>query len=199
MKVYKFYSPEPNISNNGIFMPDYMTRLLGWTTVKKYRNWFIASRLKGTFNEIISDIEPDSEEWDELEVEAGDFELIPKRLKSDNNAVIGAVISRIMDAALDMTSMLQFQTNISTLYDIKHIPEKILTRSFQKDLHILSYDIICDDTCDGFSIEAENIRNGDIPKFWHYLFMNYPYLDIDGTLNVSKNILKYLDSLEEEE
>ena len=199
MKVYKVYSPEPNISNNGIFMPDYMTRLLGWTTVKKYRNWFIASRLKGTFNEIISDIEPDSEEWDELEVEAGDFELIPKKLKSDNNAVIGAVISRIMDAALDMTSMLQFQTNISTLYDIKHIPEKILTRSFQKDLHILSYDIICDDTCDGFSIEAENIRNGDIPKFWHYLFMNYPYLDIDGMLNVSKNILKYLDSLEEEE
>ena len=91
------------------------------------------------------------------------------------------------------------KTNISTLYDIKHIPEKMLTRSFQKDLHILSYDIICDDTCDGFSIEAENIRNGDIPKFWHYLFMNYPYLDIDGMLNVSKNILKYLDSLEEEE
>ena len=118
---------------------------------------------------------------------------------SDNNAVIGAVISRIMDAALDMTSMLQFQTNISALYDIKHIPKKILTRSFQKDLYILSYDIICDDACEGFSIEAENIRNGDIPKFWHYLFMNYPYLDIDGTLSVSKNILKYLDSLEEEE
>lgn len=199
MKVYKFYSPELNIANSNEFMPEYMTRLLGWTTVKKYRNWFIASRLKGTFNEIISDIEPDSEEWDELEVEAGDFELIPKKLKSDNNAVIGAVISRIMDAALDMTSMLQFQTNISALYNIKHIPEKMLTRSFQKDLYILSYDIICDDTCDGFSIEAENIRNGDIPKFWHYLFMNYPYLDIDGMLNVSKNILKYLDSLEEEE
>ena len=199
MKVYKFYSPELNISNSNEFMPEYMTRLLGWTTVKKYRNWFIASRLKGTFNEIISDIEPDSEEWDELEVEAGDFELIPKKLKSDNNAVIGAVISRIMDAALDMTSMLQFQTNISALYDIKHIPKKILTRSFQKDLYILSYDIICDDACEGFSIEAENIRNGDIPKFWHYLFMNYPYLDIDGTLSVSKNILKYLDSLEEEE
>ena len=98
-----------------------------------------------------------------------------------------------------MTSMLQFQTNISALYDIKHIPKKMLTRSFQKDLYILSYDIICDVTCNGFSIEAENIRNGDIPKFWHYLFMNYPYLDIDGMLNVSKNILKYLDSSEEEE
>lgn len=199
MKVYKFYSPEPNISNNGIFMPDYMTRLLGWTTVKKYRNWFIASRLKGTFNEIVSDIEPDSEEWDELETEAGDFELVPTKLKSDNNAVIGAVISRVMDAVLDMTDIPQFQTNISSLYNIKYIPEKILTRSFQKDLYILSYDIICDSTCNEFSIKAKNIRNGDIPKFWNYLFMNYPCIDVDGTLKVSKNILKYLDSLEEEE
>lgn len=199
MKVYKFYAPELEVPISNAFMPDYMTRLLGWTTVKKYRNWFVRSRLKGTFSEIVTEMEPDSDEWEELQVDAGDSELIPVRLKSDNNAVIGAVISRIMHTALDMTSMMQLQTNIFSMYDIKKIPEKMFTKSFQKDLYTLSYDILLDDTGDDFSIEAENIRDGDIPIFWHYLFMNYKYLDIDGMLEVSKSILKYLDSQEEEE
>lgn len=200
MKVYKFYSPEMETTiSSSEFMPEYKTRLLGWTNEKKYRNWFIRTRLPGTFNEIISEIDPDSDDWEELQIEHDDKQLIATKLKIDNNASMGVVIPRIVQASLEIPGMIQFQTSLSMIYDLIKIPERILSEPFQKALTTLSYDIICDDTGDDFSLEAEDVRNGTIPIFWHYLFMDYKYLDVDGIVETSKYILKYLEKQEEED
>lgn len=199
MKIYKFYSPE---IESGIaceaFMPEYRTRLLGWTHSKKYREWFKKSRLKGTYDEVVSEIEKNSYEWEDLEVEYGDYQLITKRLKNDNKAEIGVVLPRIAEVALDVTQLSNLQSCIQMVYSVKRIPYKMLSSSMRKHLSTLSYDILCDDTGDEFTLNAEGVRDGYIPEFWYYLFTNYEYLDIDGILETSKQILKYLDEIEDE-
>lgn len=200
MKIYKFYSPEikDNISCEA-FMPEYDTRLLGWTSSKKYREWFKRTRLKGTYDEVISDVEKNSYEWEDLEVDYGDYQLITKRLKNDNRAEIGVILPRIAEVILDSTELSTLQSSIQMVFPIKRIPDGMMSASLREHLGVLSYDILCDETGDDFTLDAEGVRNGYIPAFWYYLFSNYEYLDIDGVLETSKQILKYLDEIEEDD
>lgn len=201
MKVYKFYSPDPNIKAQAdAFKPDKNRRLLGWTKNKKYRKWFARSRNEESYKEIVTDVDEDSEEWEVFQLASQEKELIPKILKSDNNAVIGVVMSREIENMLAAMGINDLKLYLQDIFSIKGVPPlNVFTSPMQKALRRLSYDIICDTLRDTFSLEIEGLRDGRIPEFWYFLFLEYPYINVDGTLDVSDDILEYLDDSEEDD
>ena len=201
MKLYKFYSPDPNIKAPAdAFKPDKTRRLLGWTKNKKYRKWFTKSRNKDSYREIVTDVDEDSEEWEVFQLSSQEQELIPKSLKSDNNAVIGVVMSREVENMLVTMGISDLKLYLQDVFNIRGVPPlNVFTNPMQKALRTVSYDIICDTLRDTFSLEIEGLRGGRIPEFWYFLFLEYPNINVDGTLDVSDNILKYINDDDDED
>lgn len=198
MKLYKFYAPEiEGMTPNSAFAPDYSARLIAWTNVKKYRNWFVRSRIKGTYTEIVSEVDEYSDEFEEIQISYQERELYPFRLKVGNDAAMGAILPRITNDMILDGSISILKSQLSMIYDIKAIRLEVFQPEMREALYKLSYDILADDIRDEFSIDIEGVRDGHIPLFWFYLFMEYNYLDIDGVIEVSNHILKYLDEQEE--